>query len=184
MSQPFWSIEPLLQKLRNDQALPWILPGLTVLDLGCGDPPVFLNQIKTLIKSGVGIDEVIQPRREGNLTLIKGRLDKSITTEGTFDRISMLAVMEHLKHPQEILNQSYLLLNKGGKIIITVPSPLGKRLLELLAQLGFVRKEMIHQHENYFTPDKLRALAEKAGFKNILIKKFEFGFNTLLTAEK
>jgi 2-polyprenyl-3-methyl-5-hydroxy-6-metoxy-1,4-benzoquinol methylase len=100
------------------------------------------------------------------------------------DVVTMLAVLEHLHHPENVAAECYRLLKPGGLMLLTVPSPTNKPLLELLAALRLVRPDMIEQHEHYFSHQELHGLAQQAGFNEIDIKPFEFGLNTFMKAVK
>ena len=96
----------------------------------------------------------------------------------------MLAVLEHLDRPKEIIQECYRILKNNGVLLITVPSPRNRFLLNLLAKFNLVRPEMIAQHKHYFTHIDLRKLYSDAGFKIIEIYSFQLGFNTIVRAIK
>jgi predicted SAM-dependent methyltransferase len=96
----------------------------------------------------------------------------------------MLAVLEHLDHPQAIINECYRILKPGGILLITVPSPLNKYPLEMLSKIGIVQQKMIDQHKNYFTHQGLQDLFDKAGFSSVSVEAFQLGLNTFARAIK
>lgn len=178
-------IEPVLQWLRIWMVTPHIKDTASVVDVGCGDPPLFLNHIKGRMKSCTGIDIVAKQRKEGNLTILEQDLQKKIDLPSkSADAITLLAVLEHMKHPKEIINECSRILRPGGCLLITVPSPKNEPLLNVLSLFFLVRREMIHQHENYFTHDTLKTLCRDAGFSSVEVRPFEFGFNTFVKAVK
>lgn len=178
-------LEPILQNLRINQVISHIDPGSVVVDIGCDSPPILLKKIAPNMKYCIGIDEVIAYKKSGNIETFSQKIVKELKIESTTaDIITMLAVLEHLKHPQDIIAECFRILKPGGKLLITVPSPKSKNILEFFSVLGLVRKEMIDQHENYFTKANLAKIIESAGFSQISIKYFELGFNTFATAVK
>jgi len=49
-----------------------------------------------------------------------------------FNFVIMLAVLEHLGHPIEIVKEIERILNPGGKLILTIPSKIAKPVLNYL----------------------------------------------------
>ena len=182
---PFWSIEPILQEWRIRQVLAHIPYGGVLLDIGCDLPPVLINRVKSRMKRCIGIDVAAKPGVYENIEIINVDIQKKIPLSSqSVDVITMLAVLEHLHHPENVAAECYRLLKPGGLVLLTVPSPSNKPLLELLAALSLVRPDMIKQHEHYFTHQELRRLAQQAGFNKIDIEPFEFGLNTFMKAVK
>ena len=114
----------------------WIckqVTGRKVLDIGCsqGIVPILLGR-EGFYVTGIDIEETSiqyaneELNRESVLVQDKvsfllqdvTSLDKSL---GTFDTIILSEVLEHFSHPRRILAIIYQLLNRKGKIIITVP---------------------------------------------------------------
>lgn len=183
--KPFWSIEPLLRWWRMGPIAPFINNGGILVDIGCDNPPLTINYFKDEMEHCFGIDAEIENKEYDNVTLIKKLLNKDIPlpTE-TATTVTMLAVLEHLKYPQAIANETNRILKPGGTLLLTVPSPMNKPLLELLAKLHIVRPEMIAQHENYFTHMQLREIFTNAGYRSIEISSFQLGLNTFVRAVK
>lgn len=179
------SIEPLLQELRIIKIKEFLENVDTLVDIGCDIPPKFLNRYKSRITKGIGIDEVIEAHQEDNLSFIKQTITKKVNIpDKTADAVTLLAVLEHMKYPKEIIEETHRILKPGGRVLITVPSPRCEPLLNMLAPIGLVRESMIDQHENYFTHEVLRKLLLDAGYNEVLVEDFEFGFNTFATGKK
>lgn len=182
---PFWSVEPILQYLRIRKVLPYMEYGGIHLDIGCDLPPVLINKVKGKMKRCIGIDVVANPGIVDNVQIMSMNIIKKIDLpSSSVNIITLLAVLEHLKYPEEILTECYRILKPTGKLLLTVPSPRNKPVLELFARLQLVRPEMIHQHENYFTQKRLKDMAEKVGFKDIVVQSFELGLNTFMSGRK
>lgn len=181
----YWSIEPILQEWRIRQVLPYIPYGGTHLDIGCDLPPVLINRVKARMRRCIGIDVTAEPRTYENIEIMNVDIQKKIPLPPrSVEVITMLAVLEHLHYPEKVAAECYRLLKPGGSVLLTVPSPTNKPLLELLATLRLVRPEMIKQHEHYFTHKELRRLFQRAGFNQVRIESFEFGLNTFMKADK
>lgn len=176
------ALDILLKKWRAKKILKCIKNGSIVLDIGCCDG-LILDLLKERIKKGYGIDKLIRARKEGKIEFIRMDLEKKFPRISA-DYIIMLALIEHLNSPLNILKNAKKELNKKGKIILTTPSPAAKFILETLANLKLIDENEIKDHKQYFSEEKLRNILKSAGFKNIVTKKFQFGFNILAIGEK
>ena len=98
--------------------------------------------------------------------------------------VTMMAVLEHLANPYEILNECYRILRDGGRLILTTPDLKSKLLLELLAKLGLINMAEIADHKRYFRPNELKKKLVDIGFKKANDYFFEFHLNSLIIAKK
>lgn len=180
--------EKFLAYLRYKKVVKHILKNSTVCDIGCGFNAQFLKKISPLIKQGFGFDKNVQNYENSKFKLKKIKILNQIPLfSETIDIVTMLAVLEHLKNPQRILNECFRILRKNGELILTTPTPLAKPILEFLSfKLNLINSENIKEHKNYFHPDAIKQMLIQAGFKNTNIKSkyFEFGFNNLIIAKK
>ena len=148
MQEPI--LEPILRKMRLAKVLPTIkkYPNCSLLDIGCGWEAKLLKAVEQHIKYGVGIDfkaPYIDPTSTTKLTTLSITLDKTLPFEDhSFDVVTMLAVLEHLEHPLELLSEIHRVLKPGGCLIMTVPSVWSQPVLELLSfKLGIINKNEI-----------------------------------------
>ncbi len=178
-------LEPILQYLRMQKIKSHIPHNSILLDIGCDADYKFLQYFQKTIQKGIGIDIVVKDTQKGNIQLVHADLTKKFPRlSSKVDVVTVLAVLEHLPNPEKVLREIYKVLHKNGLLLLTVPSPKSKPILEFLAQIGLVRKEMIDQHENYFTPQDLQSMLQKIGFTNIHVSLFQLGCNTFVKAEK
>ena len=181
-------LEPILRYIRIKKIQKYIKKDAVLLDIGCGNG-AFLQYISNFIEQGIGLDKKENiPISNRNIQFknyeFENRLDFS---DNSFNVVTMLAVLEHIKNPQKILNEIYRILKPGGILIITVPTPQAKPVLEFLAfKLKFVNAEEIKDHKNYFKKDELVRMLFKSNFlkENIIVQHFELGFNNLAIAIK
>lgn len=84
-----------------------------------------------------------------------------------FDVITLVDVLEHLQHPQDLLERIKPLLLDEGEVLISVPNVAHASVrLELLAG-NFVYEQkgiLDHTHLRFYTLDSLRALIQQAGY--------------------
>jgi SAM-dependent methyltransferase len=124
------------------------------LDIGCGDG-YFLR--RSPADERYGIDKMLGDD-------LGSRLD---FPDGALGCVSMLAVIEHLKSPEETLREIHRVLEPGGLLIITTP----KKAAEPLIRLYVVDIE--DEHETYFDLASIERLAsglfELAGHHTFLL---------------
>lgn len=161
-----------------------------LLDIGCGRDNYLVKKlmIKEIISDGIGIDKYIEDSEHSrNIDLTKDSITDQIDYKN-FDYVTLLAVLEHLENPKEILENIYKLMGEDSQLIITTPSPISKPLLEFLAfKLGVINKEEIADHKHYYSLEEIKDLVLEIGFHEKNIKKsttFEFGFNNLFIVKK
>ena len=175
----------LFQALRVRQVRPHIKLGARVLDVGCGDGGFFLA-LDGQISEGVGIDTDLRaPVDVGVCRLLRGAFPDDLPEHlGTFDAITMMAVLEHVPPERQpaLAAACRELLRPGGRLIITVPSPLVDHILHLLKYLPFLYEgRSLEQHYGY---DAQQTPAVFAGLTLLVAKRFEFGLNHLFVFER
>lgn len=188
------TIARYLSKKRGQAVKPWLKGD--VLDIGCGQESSLANLLdRKQYYVGVDIQEdAIQklkkkkPEHEFHCIDVEedGKLTKTIRIQ--FDTIAMLAVIEHLQHPEKLLCQCSALLKPGGHVLITTPTPRGDKLMRSFKRFFGIKHE---EQENYsphvtnFTEQSLQNLLTcQNRFKVVAYRKFEFGFNQLVVASK
>jgi ubiquinone/menaquinone biosynthesis C-methylase UbiE len=133
----------------------------------------------------IGLDIAVIDRKENNIELKYANFDEPLPLPAEIaDTVTMLAVLEHLDHPEQVVKELYRINKKGGQVLLTVPAPPVKPILELFAKFGIVRQDMIAQHKNYFTKERLQTIFTDAGFKDVEVKNFQLVFNTFVHAVK
>lgn len=183
--EPF--LEYVLSEIRFRESSKYIKKGGVVADLGCGFNGNHLVRIANKIKKGYGYDiSITKNKLPKNISLIKSDINKVFDNKKNyFDTITALAVLEHVEHPKAFLTNIRLALKKGGRVIITTPHKNGKVFLEILSSLGFISKDEIDDHKNYFDRKSIQKLLSTTGFK--IRKNYLFGIawlNLICVAEK
>ena len=158
-----------------------------VCDIGCGMSGEFLRLISPRIVQGYGFDRKVQPETVGNIWLQPvADLNAGVPlADESVDHVTMIALIEHLAAPLELLVEARRILKIGGRLIISTPTPRAKPLLEFLAfRLKMIAAYEIADHKFYYQAASLRRCLEQAGFRNIIHETFQFGFNQIAVAQK
>ena len=173
-------LDRLGQNWRVAKARRYILPGSRVLDIGCADGALF-RAAGSRIRGGLGIDPQAGPAAvDGGFQLIAGNFPQDIGDPQPFDAIVALAVLEHvpLDAQPEFASACHRLLTPGGRVIITVPSPVVDRIVHLEQALGLADGMELHQHFG-FDPAETIPLFRAAGFRLETARSFQLGLNHL-----
>lgn len=181
-------LDKLFRQERLRKIKKHIPEGVVVCDLGCGRDAQFLKSISGSIERGIGLDGSIEEYGDSKLELKNVKIEKNLPLEsGSCHIVTLVAFLEHLAYPQEVLNECFRCLKPSGKLIITAPTPLAKPILEFLAfGLHLIDEKEIRDHKNYFWPKKLKQMLLSAGFEkeNIKSRFFELFFNNLTVAQR
>lgn len=161
-----------------------------ILDIGCGNYPYFLSNIKFNEKYGLDKDFVnIIDNKE--IKLIRQNIEKDFIInlpDNYFNVITMLAFLEHLEGEiaKKVLKEAYRVLAPRGNLIITVPRDISDSILKFLANIGLVSKIEINEHKQLYNKEILKEQLLNADFRghNIKIGSFEFGLNLFAIAKK
>jgi len=183
--------EPLLESFLRDvrfyMASKYIPDNSNVADFGCGYNGELLNKMSSKIKRGVGFDiSVSKNQNQSNVKLYKADINKKINFSKTkYDCITTLAVLEHVKSPNQYIKNLIVKLKPNGVLIITTPHRRSRLILEALSfWFGLISKDEILDHKNYFTIENLSQLMIKNKLSIIQIKTFELGMNMICVAKK
>jgi SAM-dependent methyltransferase len=155
---------------RGDQAymhLPVIREG-AFLDVGCatGNCLAVMQALGMRVR-GVEVSPVAgRIAQERGLDVIVGTLDQAALPDAAFDVVGMSHVLEHIQDPVPVLEACRRVLVPGGRLVIAVPN---------IRSLGFESYGMhwigldppVHVHQ--FTPDSLKAAAQRAGFEQMKV---------------
>ena len=186
MDEP--ALEKLLRRWRLRRVEPYLPDGGTLLDLGCGWEAALLRHAAPRLRLGFGLDPKAEPHDlPENVRVVRHRLEDVPwpLPEERVDAVSLLAVLEHLEPETAnvVLDEVRRVLRPGGRLLLTVPTPRGKPVLELLAfGLGVVNPEEIRDHKLYYDRRRLAAVLAARGFAVERYVAFQLGCNSFCVA--
>lgn len=157
-------ILPITRHLRAVNAERFMTRKKRHLDLGCGDG-YFLK--RSQCEERFGFDRLFGDE-------IKDTLD---FPDAYFDYVTMLAVIEHLSEPREILKEIARILKPEGHLIITTPKKSARWIIK------FYAREIDKEHKSYFDLGRIQQLT-KENFKLIGYHTFALGFNQVFCLRK
>lgn len=174
-----------LRDWRIRMAEPFIRDGDRVLDVGCFDLAL-LRKVRGRVRAAVGIDPLAEPMSEGNLRVARGVLAPGVDLgleDGSFDCITMLAVLEHVPDPAAVAGECARLLGPGGRVVITVPDAKVDHILAVLHRLRLIHGMSLEEHHGYDV-SQTRPVFEGAGLEMKVHRGFQLGLNNLYVFEK
>jgi SAM-dependent methyltransferase len=151
------------------------LPGLRLLDIGCG-PGWFLGAAgeRGVVARGVEADGAMAQRaRAAGLVVATGLFPAAVARE-CYDAISMNDVFEHLPDPLAAVAELDGQLAANGLLLLNLPTRRGAfyRMAEALARLGIAaplarlwQRGFVSPHRYYFDADALDRLLATRGFR-------------------
>jgi SAM-dependent methyltransferase len=142
-----------------------------VLDIGCGNGE-FLTKARDRGWQVAGV-EVSGPavefaRRDRQIDVREGSFTQLPFDDSSFEAVTVLDVLEHLREPRETLQSVHRVLKSGGALVIRVPNTpfqLLKARLQRLRQGREFTTMAAPLHLNHFDSRHLRWAVENAGFK-------------------
>jgi 2-polyprenyl-3-methyl-5-hydroxy-6-metoxy-1,4-benzoquinol methylase len=158
---------PVTRHLRVKNALRYAIAGKDHLDIGCGDG-YFLQRSPCATATGIDM-------RIGDAPIAQGT--PLPFEDGTFDLVTLLAVLEHVKEPQFVISEVARVLRPNGRLIMTTPKKAAEWLIRIYV------KDINEEHESYFTQERLKNLV-RPKLTPIGYHTFLFGLNQTFAAVK
>jgi 2-polyprenyl-3-methyl-5-hydroxy-6-metoxy-1,4-benzoquinol methylase len=176
-------LDRLLQRWRIRVAADQV-PGMArLLDVGCADG-VLLERLAPRLSRAVGIDPHARPNAPKPIEIVRGEFPGIPRfASGSFDCVTLLAVIEHVAEPEALARECHRVLSPGGRVVLTVPHPFVDRILDLLIRVRLLDGMEAEQHHG-FDSGTTRELFERAGFRTRVDRRFQLGLNRLLVFER
>lgn len=95
------------------------------------------------------------------------------------DTVLALAVLEHFPRPEEFFRAALCLLKTGGRLYVSTPSPRARVWHTFGVRLGLLSSCAHQEHQPLLPMERVRAMAEEAGFLTLREERFLLGLNQL-----
>ena len=173
-------IDRMLQRWRIRMACKHLAEGDRVLDIGCADGALF-RHCPPLGEGSVGLDHDLEEQItvKGHLCML-GNFPDDVSDDAVFDAICLLAVVEHIPGSEwDGFRQAVCrCLPIGGRVVITVPSPLVDPILAVLQKMRLIDGMALEEHHGFEVKDVDR-LFPSPQFRVVVRRKFQLGLNNL-----
>ena len=150
-----------------------------LLDIGCG-----ANIFVKSYGDGVGVDVA---NWDGVDVVLEDAAILPFPTE-SFDTVSYLACLNHVKNRDDSLKAAYKVLKPGGIIVITMITPKMGAFIHWLRERNDPdqkERHIEHSHELMgMSPKQVSDSLQQAGFKAMKRKRFVYGLNSIYVAVK
>jgi SAM-dependent methyltransferase len=177
------SVDRFLQRWRIRMVAPYVREGSRLLDIGCYDSAL-IDYLGPRVAQAVGIDPLAAPREDVKVSILRGRVPgDSRLQPGSFDCLTMLAVLEHFDDPVAVSNECFRLLRAGGRLVLTVPHSVVDHIVDTLVRLRIADGIDLEGHRG-FDVRMTEPIFSRAGFRLVKKGSFEFGLNRLYVFEK
>lgn len=147
-----------------------------LLDIGCGP-----NRLVRMYGNGsVGADV----RQWGDVDVLLGTSGFLPFAAGSFDTVTIIAALSHIKNRQVLLGEARRVLRPGGRLVLTMIPPLVGRIIHFLAwplDVEQTREGLAEGEAAGISNVELRQMLHGAGF-NIESEKRILGVSTLMVA--
>lgn len=162
-----------------------------ILDIGCGSGKVTANMAGMLPYGSIlGIDlsegmiefaqKTYQPFYQ-NLSFAKEDI-LSFSYPSQFDFVFSSSSLHWILDHKQLLNQVFILLRDGGRILFTIPSTPSNEVAEVIRDVvsegpwqAYLKD--YHHPRRKFTAGEYYTLLEQAGFSNIEVVQVPFGYH-------
>ncbi len=147
-------------------------PQIRLLDVGCSSG-AFLGAAVRLGYAAEGVEPA--PRaaataQAAGLKVRQGLLQEAGYADGQFDAVTLFEVIEHLKQPQDLLNECRRILRPGGILLVGTGNAASWNMAAMGAKWEYLHIDRHGGHISFFTPHSMKALAQRTGFTVVDIR--------------
>lgn len=134
--------------------------GESVLDIGCRDG-AYVAFCRALGKRAVGLDLAPFPLPGSNLPLVHADAQALPFADHSFDTVLMFDLLEHVPDEELALREAARVGQRN--ILLSLPKPDDPQIFNPWNGLTY-RHYVDPEHQRYYTPDRIRSLAERLGY--------------------
>ncbi len=139
---------------------------ISLLDVGCSSG-AFLGAAASLGYRAEGVEPAQQAAataQAAGLAVHQGLLHEAAFSDGQFDAVTLLEVIEHLDEPLGLLRECQRILRPGGILLVGTANADSWSAKAFGAHWDYLSIEKHGGHVSFFNPGSLEKLAKQAGF--------------------
>jgi len=156
--------QKVLARIQKSLALP--PEHIRLLDVGCSSG-AFLSTAVRLGFRAEGVEpaaQAAQSAQQAGLKVVCGTLQDARFPDASFDAVTLFEVIEHLKHPLELLKECRRILRPGGVMLIGTGNAASWTASFMKSRWQYFHIEHHGGHISFYNPRSLRLLAAHTGF--------------------
>lgn len=139
---------------------------IRLLDVGCSSG-AFLGAAVQLGYAAEGVEpapKAAATAQAAGLRVKQGLLHEVGYADGQFDAVTLFEVIEHLKHPQELLEECRRILRPGGILLVGTGNAASWSMAAMGAKWEYLSIAAHGGHVSFFSPHSMKVLAQRTGF--------------------
>jgi 2-polyprenyl-3-methyl-5-hydroxy-6-metoxy-1,4-benzoquinol methylase len=139
---------------------------ICLLDVGCSSG-AFLHAAVKLGFRAEGVEpapKAAATAQAAGLKVHQGLLQEAGYADGQFDAITLFEVIEHLQHPQDLLQECRRILRPGGILLIGTGNAASWSMAAMGARWEYLSIAKHGGHVSFFSPESIALLGQRAGF--------------------
>jgi SAM-dependent methyltransferase len=153
-------------------------PGVRTLEVGCGEGILLRDSGFAPIQLDISMARLRKARTRGNALVCADGMELPFA-DRSFDVVLLVALLEHVSHPQRVIDETWRVLKSGGEAAILVPNDVWMSL----GRLMLLKWPPRHPgHLSYISPQRIwRMAGERFEAKKAFalpIRWLPFGLNT------
>ncbi len=176
-------LSPFLEQQRINKIIKHVPPLTRILDVGCGRARLLDYLLPPGSYDGIDLlGDVISENliRFPQHHFYQADIERdAFPVSGSFDVITMLAIIEHLKDPAGTFRKIAPLLSENGILLLTTPHPISEWPHRIGASLGLFSLDAAREHNLFFDRRALRDLASSAKLVMVEYERFQCGLNQM-----
>ncbi|MHA3772250.1 glycosyltransferase [Verrucomicrobiota bacterium sgz303538] len=159
----------------HTMAINAVMPGATVLDVGCGQGYVAAEMLSKA-KRVVGVDQYVRGSEDPRVEFKRWDIDNREfpVDVSEFDQVFLLDIIEHLHDPEVFMEQlREAAIRKRPEIVLTTANVAFfiTRFMLFLGQFNYGRKGILDRtHTRLFTFKSLKELFDQTGYKVLEVR--------------
>lgn len=140
---------------------------IRLLDVGCSSG-AFLHTACRLGYQAEGVEpsaDAAQTAREAGLKVFTGYLEQANFPDATFDAITLIEIVEHLRDALGLMRECARILKPGGVVLVTTPNAHSWTARAMGSRWAGFNLNAMGGHISFFNPHSIALLAARSGLR-------------------